>query len=178
MKMDTVASYLSKVGFIHKRSIYDRRGKSELSILDLETANNIDKVNGKVIIDIAPRESEVIFFQAQLILDSSSIVIRSNYKNVSFRGKTKPSFMGNGEYQESLESPKLETIDSFNLIKRGAKKYLVHFIDGLPADIIKVPILYGLETGILPEFSSFPIEGSIKEIDSDNIAEVYKLSKK
>ena len=179
MNKKAIEAFLANSGFISNRAKYDRREKSELILPDVFYSGNKNGdflvLDGRAIIDIAPSESEVIFFDSLISLDDDgSLSISSEYKHDFFCPKTRPD---NSEYQERIDGVLMDTVDHFRLIKRSLRQYLIHSVDEVPNKIYIVPANYTFDMGILPEFKKAELNFEGKAVTRKNVKAAYKSGK-
>ena len=179
MNKQFVESFVSKFAFVSSRTKYSygNNDSCEINIKNLDAK----KINGSVAFRIGIGESQLILFDSQIIQLDNSISFTSKYHYKNFRAKQKPRFMGTGEYTSETETPSFEETDSFSLMTRNKKglfdspkKYLIHFVDGIPYSVYKVDKNYKLSDGIKGEFIPHYFDKDIPNIEYSQVEEFFE----
>ena len=180
MNKKALESFITNFDFISSRIKYSYNNDFEINIkmIDDET------ISGLINIRLGIGETELISFITRIKQSNEIITFKSKYHYEDYRAKTKPHFMGTGEYTTKSEGPSCEEKDTFIVITRPKKslldfpkKYLIHLVNDIPFTIYEINKNFKLCNGINGELTHYSLENQELEMQYSQIEDFVNRKK-
>lgn len=158
MNINILKTYISRLGFVSERTKFSHNGGCEINITNVGSENH--KIEGTVVIKISPSESEVIYFETQLVESPDLLIFKSNYHTNTYKVKQNPNYMGTNEYPIRTETKISETVDTFAIVNKEMRyffspktKFILHLVDGKVNQVYCVSMKYNFNNGLSENFT-------------------------
>ena len=171
MKLIMLENFISKLGFVHDRTIRSYGNSININVSDMKDGTK--RIKGTVTMKMGVNEVEAIDFESYLTQSDSILRFRSKYRIISFGGNNKLKPIAEGIYMPASYSNEIKYEDVFAIFEQDKKsilppksKLLVHKENGSITQVYSVSKKYNFDKGIS---DSFPLLNMNNEQIADSV---------
>ena len=158
MNINILKTYISRLGFVSKRTKRSYDGGCEINITNIDSESH--KIEGTVVIKINDSERDVIYFETQLVESPELLIFKSIYHTNTYKVKENQNSIKPSIYPLRTEFKISETTDTFAIVNKEMRylfspktKFILHLIDGNINQIYCVSNKYNFNNGLSENFT-------------------------